>query len=189
MRNVLLSLLAVGLVACATACSTEPKSQDQREALRDNAKASLKSMEARDAGLANVVNNAYAYIVFPDVGKGGFVIGGAFGRGIVYANGQMVGYAAIDQASVGALAGGQSYEELIVFKDQTAFQKFQDNRLSFGADVSAVALKAGAAASAQFRNGVEVFIHNQGGLMADASLNGQNISFHATRDVDTNNND
>lgn len=189
MRSLLLSVVAVGLVACLTACSTEPKSPDQREALRDNAKASLKSMEARDTGLANVVNSGYAYIVFPDVGKGGFVIGGAYGRGVVYANGQMVGYAAVDQASIGALAGGQSYEELIVFKDQNAFQRFQDNRLSFGADASAVALKAGAAAAAQFRNGVEVFIHNQGGLMVDASLNGQNITFHATREFENNNND
>jgi lipid-binding SYLF domain-containing protein len=177
MRKSLLSLLAVMTVAWVAGCSTEPTTDSRREALMTDARATLMSLEARDPGLRNVVDNSYAYIVFPDVGKGGFGIGGAWGRGIVVEQGRFVGYAAVGEGSIGALAGGQTYSELVVFKSHEAFQKFQQSRLSFGADANAVAIKAGAAASAQFRNGMVVFIHNQGGLMADLSVNGQNMSF------------
>ncbi len=182
MRNLLLSLVSVGMVAFVAACATEPNSQSQRQALADNAQTSLKSMEAKDPGLADVVNNAYAYVTFPDIGKGGFVIGGAWGRGVVYEQGRMVGFAAVSEGSLGITAGGQTYAELIVFKDQSAFHKFQNGDFTIGAGASVVALKAGAAAAAEFRNGMVVFIQNQGGLMADASINGQKVSFHPTRE-------
>ena len=177
MRNTLLSLLALTSVALIAGCSTEPANDSQRQALMTDSRATLMSLEARDPGLRNVVENSYAYAVFPDVGKGGFGIGGAWGRGIVVEQGRFVGYAAVGEGSIGALVGGQTYSELIVFKSREAFHKFQESRLSFGADANAVAIKAGAAATAQFRNGMVVFIHNQGGLMADLSLNGENISF------------
>lgn len=177
MRTSLVSLLALALVSLSIGCSTEPPTESRRDALQSNSQATVRSLEATDPGLKNVVDNAYAYIVFPDVGKGGFLIGGAWGRGVVVEQGKFIGYAAVGEGAVGALAGGQTYSELIVFKTQEAFRKFQGNRLSFGADANIVALKAGAAASAEFRNGIVVFLHNQGGLMADLSLKGQNISF------------
>jgi len=46
-----------------------------------------------------------------------------------------------------------------------------------GANASAVALKAGAAAATQFDNGVAIFVHPKGGLMAEASVSGQKIKF------------
>jgi lipid-binding SYLF domain-containing protein len=188
MRGLLVSLVAIGMVGWVAGCSTEPTTNAKREVLQDDAQNTLKSLEATDSGLANVVNNGYAYIVFPDVSKGGVGIGGAFGRGIVYEQGRPIGYAAIEQASAGLMIGGQTYSELIVFKDQEAFRKFESSRLSFGAEASAVALKAGAAASTQFKNGVAVFVHNQGGLMADASLNGQNIKFTRASESEMNSN-
>jgi lipid-binding SYLF domain-containing protein len=182
MRNLILPLVSVGMVAFVAACATEPSNQAQRQALVDNSQTTLKSMEAKDAGLADVVNQNYAYVVFPDIGKGGFGIGGAWGRGVVYEQGRMVGFAAVTEGSIGLTAGGQTYSELIVFKDPESYRKFQNGNFTFDAQASAVALKAGAAAAAQFRNGVMVFIHNQGGLMADASIGGQKISFHPTRE-------
>ena len=79
MRNLILPLVSVGMVAFVAACAAEPSNQAQRQALVDNSQTTLKSMEAKDAGLADVVNQNYAYVVFPDIGKGGFGIGGAVG--------------------------------------------------------------------------------------------------------------
>jgi len=177
LRSTLFSVLAISALTLAMGCSAEPKTESRREALQADAKTTLRTLEAQDPGLQNVVENNYAYIVFPDVGKGGFGIGGAWGRGVVYEQGRFVGYAAVAEGSVGATAGGQTFSEVIVFNSREAFRKFQSNRLSFGADASAVALRAGAAASAEFRNGRAVFVANQGGLMIDASVKGQDISF------------
>src|SRR5438270_11210575 len=116
MRTPLLSLLAVMTAACVAGCSTEPANESQRQALMSDARATLMSLESRDPGLHNVVDNSYAYIVFPDVGKGGFGIGGAWGRGIVVEQGRFIGYDAVGEGAIGALAGGQTYSELAVFK-------------------------------------------------------------------------
>jgi lipid-binding SYLF domain-containing protein len=177
MRKSLISLFSVLSIALVAGCSTEPKTDARREALVTDTQATVKTLEARDSGLRNVLDNAYAYIVFPDVSKGGFLVGGAWGRGIVYEQGRFIGYASVSEGAVGALAGGQTFSEVIVFKTHEAFKNFQSNRLSFGADANVVALKAGAAASAEFRNGIMVLVHNQGGLMIDASVKGQNIAF------------
>jgi lipid-binding SYLF domain-containing protein len=177
MRKSLVSLLSILSLAWVAGCSTEPPTDARREALVTNAQATMKTLEARDPGLRNVLDNSYAYIVFPDVSKGGFGVGGAWGRGIVYEQGRFVGYAAVEEGAVGILIGGQTFSEVIVFKTQDAFKDFQSNRLSFGADANVVALKAGAAASAEFRHGMLVLISDQGGLMADASIKGQNIAF------------
>jgi lipid-binding SYLF domain-containing protein len=184
LRSSVFSVLALFALVWAAGCSAEPKTESRREALQADGKTTLRSLEATDPGLQNVVENNYAYIVFPDIGKGGFVIGGAYGRGVVYEQGRFVGYASVAEGSVGATAGGQTFSEVIVFNSREAFRRFQSNRLSFGADASAVALRAGAAASAEFRNGTAVFVSNQGGLMVDASVKGQNIAFVPADQVD-----
>src|SRR5206468_8613714 len=97
MRTSLSSLLALVTIAWVAGCSTEPTTDSRREALITDSRATLTSLEARDPGLRNVVDNSYAYIVFPDVGKGGFGIGGAWGRGVVVEQGRFVGYAAVSE--------------------------------------------------------------------------------------------
>ena len=49
-------------------------------------------------------SKAYGYALFPTVGKGGFVIGGAHGSGRVYAGGNYVGDTSMTQLSVGLQA-------------------------------------------------------------------------------------
>jgi hypothetical protein len=45
------------------------------------------------------------------------------------------------------------------------------------AQVSAVALKAGASADADYKDGVAVFTLSKGGAMAEASVGGQKFSY------------
>ena len=46
------------------------------------ADAALNSMLQRDPSLQERIDNAYAYAMFPEIGKGGLIVDGAFGRGI-----------------------------------------------------------------------------------------------------------
>ncbi|MCI0366096.1 MAG: hypothetical protein L0Y44_03460 [Phycisphaerales bacterium] len=114
--------------------------------------------------------------MFPTVGKGGAGVGGAFGRGVVYELGEIIGFTSLTQASFGLQLGGQTYSELILF-DQPALQRFKRGEFSLSAQASAVAVTAGAAANARFQNGVMVFTLGQKGLMYEASVGGQKFSF------------
>ncbi|MCW8800331.1 MAG: hypothetical protein OQK71_05340, partial [Desulfobacter sp.] len=50
-------------------------------------------------------NNCYGYAVFPTVGKGGFVVGGAYGQGRVYQDGLITGSASVTKITVGFQLG------------------------------------------------------------------------------------
>ena len=134
-------------------------------------------MMQRDPGLRDTLSRSAGYAVFPNIGKGGLVVGAAFGRGILFERGQMVGYVDVNQGSVGAQIGAQSFSEILIFADMGRLQSVKDGSFSMGANASAVALTAGAAASARFQNGVAVFVVPKGGAMAELSVSGQQINF------------
>ena len=120
---------------------------------------------------------AYGYVIFPNVGKGGIGVGGAAGNGIVYEGGEEIGAAKLTQLSVGFQAGGQAYREIIFFHDKVAMDRFKGSEFEFAAQTSAVAVTAGASADANYEGGVMVFTMQKGGLMYEASVGGQKFKY------------
>jgi lipid-binding SYLF domain-containing protein len=158
-------------------CTTAPATPNGQDALRDASASAMTRMEQRDPDLQAFLDKAYGYVIFPSVGKGGLVFGGAYGRGMVYQQDQWVGYADITEGTFGAQAGGQNYSELIAFETPLALEDFEAGQLAFTADASAVAIQAGAAVSAKYQGGVSVFVDPMGGLMAEAVVGGQHFSY------------
>ncbi len=124
--------------------------------------------------------DAYGYAVFPTVDKAGLFVGGAYGKGKVFVKGKDVGHATLSQASAGLEIGFEAYSEIIFFGDKKAFENFKAGKAKFAAGATAYAIKAGAAAIADYSNGVAVFVKGKGGLMADASIGGQSFTFVPT---------
>jgi hypothetical protein len=155
----------------------------------------------KDAGESGTFfAKSYGYAVFPSIGKGGIGIGGAYGKGRVYAKGNYVGDTSVTQLSVGFQLGGQVYSQIIFFEDKRAFDEFTSGNFEFGAEVSAVAITAGASAEAttagssagasggkhdattttagtEYHKGMAVFTVAKGGLMYEASIGGQKFSY------------
>ena len=130
-----------------------------------------------DALMKGIFDTAYGYVIFPNVGKGGIGVGGAAGNGVVYEQGTIVGMAKMSQVSVGFQAGGQAYREIIFFESKKELDRFKKSQLEFSAEVSAVAVTAGASAKAKYTKGVMVFTMEKGGLMYEASVGGQKFKF------------
>jgi lipid-binding SYLF domain-containing protein len=147
---------------------------------------------------AGYFDDAYGYAVFPTVGKGGFVVGGAYGEGRVYKQGSRhVGDTSMVQGTIGFQLGGQAYSMIIFFQDKRAFEEFTSGNFEFGAQASAVAITAGASAAATtggggasasgtqysattsggYYKGMAVFTVTKGGLMYEASLGGQKFDY------------
>jgi len=86
----------------------------------------------------------------------------------------------LQQVSVGPQLGGETYSEMIIFRDDPALGRLMNNSFEFGATASATLLKAGAAADARFdENGTLCYILPKGGLMAGADLHGQKFQFYS----------
>jgi lipid-binding SYLF domain-containing protein len=141
------------------------------------AQASRQEWNKVDPELEGFAKKGYGYAFFPEITKGGLVFGGARGQGVVFEKGQHIGYADLTQMSVGFQAGLQDYSQLIVFENQSAMDKFKRNEIDFAANASAVYADQGAAAGAQFVDGIVVFVKPTRGAMAEASLAGQQITY------------
>lgn len=142
--------------------------------------------------------DSYGYAVFPTVGKGGIVVGAAFGKGQVYQQGRLTGTVQLSKVSVGFQLGGQAFSQIIFFQDKRAYDEFTSGSFEFDASVSAIVITASAQAKAgseggtagasltpsrgaqaenYYHRGLVVFIHAKGGLMYEAAIGGQKFDF------------
>jgi len=146
---------------------------------------------------ASFFQKSYGYAVFPTVGKAGLGLGGALGKGRVYAHGRLIGDVTMSQVSVGFQAGGQSFSQLIFFENKADLEKFTNGNFEFGANVGVIAITASASGSAGtsgttasasgdkgnaanagvYHDGMVVFIIAKGGLMYEAAVSGQKFSY------------
>jgi hypothetical protein len=158
-------------------CSTVPETKADREALAASATAAIAKSKAKDPSLDKFFKDSYGYAIFPEVGNGGAGLAFSYGRGEVYQNGKATGYCDLSKGTIGATLGGQTFSELIFFKDKERYENFINGKFVFAANASAVAIAAGAASSASYKEGVAVFITNSSGLMFDASIGGQQFNY------------
>ena len=145
-------------------------------------------------------SKAYGYAVYPTIGKGGFGIGAAHGKGLVYLKNKKVGESSMTQFSIGFQLGGQVFSQIIFFQDKRSFDEFTSGNFEFSAEASAVALtlaaqaKAGSSGisssqgtdedstkqnKAKYHKGMAVMTLAKGGLMYEAALAGQKYSYTA----------
>ena len=143
-------------------------------------------------------NEAYGYAVFPTIGKGAIILGGAYGAGRVYKQGDIAGTATLFKVNIGFQLGGQAFREIIFFQDKRAYDEFTSEGFEFDGSLSAVVITLGAQAQTgtqgntagaslgpstgsqaetNYTKGMAVFVHTIGGLMYEVSIGGQRFSF------------
>ncbi len=170
-------LFAILAGLAVAGCATAPETQAERTDLKAEAERALKQMKSQDPTFDEFLGRSAGYVVFPRIGKGGFIFGGGYGRGVVYESGATIGYADITQATVGFQIGGQAFTQVLVFETARDVQRFKSGRLALTANASAVIVKTGAAAATRYTDGVAVFVRPIGGAMAEAAVGGQQFSF------------
>ena len=171
--------MVVLMTALLASCSTAPTTPTARDELSHKAMAEREEWKRLDPDIEDLARKSEGYAFFPEITKGGLVVGGGYGRGVVFQHNQPIGFADVTQGSVGLQAGGQTYSELIVFENKAAFDRFKNNQLEFGANASAIIARTGAARNARFVDGVAIFVRPVVGAMAEASVGGQRVTYVA----------
>src|SRR5690242_2641154 len=88
----------------AALCAFTVRADDD---LRTESQEALANFLKADSSLQQFIAGSAGYAIFPNVDKGGFIVGGARGKGLVYEKSEVVGKATMTQATVGAQVGGQ----------------------------------------------------------------------------------
>ena len=168
-------LLAAALLFCG--CTTAPEKPEGKNVLNAQVKEALAEFREKDPSIHRFFEQSAGYAVVPKVFKGAFLFGGAYGKGEVYEHGNFVGYCSLSQATLGFSFGGEFFREIIFFRDSIDLSTFKTEEFTFSAQATAVALDAGAAAKADYKSGMAVFVMAEKGLMVDASIGGQKFKY------------
>jgi lipid-binding SYLF domain-containing protein len=171
-KNYNRSLAVFGMIAALSAFTAQAADDLQKKS-QETVAAFLKA----DSTMKTLIDQSPGYAVFPHVGKGGLIVGGAHGDGQVFEKGNVTGKAKMTQASIGAQAGGQTFAEIIFFETPAALDDFKGGKFEMSAEVSAVAAAEGASKAAKYKRGVAVFTLAEKGLMVSASIGGQKFKF------------
>lgn len=145
--------------------------------LQNEVNNSMLLMSKNNPKVGKMFESAYGYVVFPKITKGGLVVGGAGGKGLVFVNDIVIGSATLMQATIGAQAGGQQYAEYILFENKAAMDRFKNNKFKFAGEASAVAIDKAVSDNIDYQEGVAVYTHANKGLMAEASLGTQKFKY------------
>jgi lipid-binding SYLF domain-containing protein len=165
--------LAIVLAGCAIA----PEEPEGKAVLSSEVTEAIAIFKEKDPHIQRFFDKSYGYAVLPKVFKGAFLAGGAYGKGEVYEEGKMVGYCSMSQATLGFSFGGEFFREIVFFKTKNDLDVFKTEEYTFSAQVTGVAVTLGAAAKADYKKGMAVFIATDAGLMVDASLGGQKFNY------------
>lgn len=168
-----------------TACSVAPKAEN-RETFVTEAAAAKQWFASNVKSFNKQVGDCGGYIIFPNVGRAGVVFfGGTFGRGAVYdGSGRQIGWARVGSGTFGLQLGAQGYKMAMILEDEKTLKRFKAGKWTGDVAATAVAANEGAAADAQFSDGVIVYVGDQAGLMAGINVALANVSYKNLDDVE-----
>ncbi len=134
-------------------------------------------MAKHNSNVNKMFSSAYGSAIFPKITKGGLVVGGAGGKGLVFEGNTVIGESTLMQATVGAQIGGQQYSEFILFENKAALDHFKNKKFKFAGEISAVAWDKAVSDNVDYQNGVAVYTYSNKGLMAEVSAGTQKFKY------------
>jgi lipid-binding SYLF domain-containing protein len=158
---------------------------DQADRIREARTVFEEIMAAPDRAIpASVLDKAEAIAIFPGTLKGGFIVGGHRGRGILSVRNREAGtwsppaFLTLTGASFGAQIGGQAVDIVLVIMNRRGVENLLRNQFKIGGDASAAIGPVGrsAEASTDVQMRAEILSYSRArGLFAGVSVNGSSI--------------
>ncbi len=148
--------------------------------LAQDSRAALKSLYDGSPGAKALGDKASAVLVFPNVVKAGFILGGQGGDGVLFTKGKVTGHYNTAAVSVGLQAGAQSFGYVLFFMSDKVLSDFRNSKnFQIGVGPNIVIVDAGAAkdiSTLTAKADIYAMIFDQKGLMAGIGLQGSKIT-------------
>jgi len=180
MNKLLLLTLVVWLCSCVYAAdepAKESKATDRVQAAADVLNA---IQSAPDSGVPNeILSRADCVAVVPSMLKGGFVVGGKYGRGLASCRTpkgwSTPAFFTVKGGSFGFQIGGQAVDLVMLIMNNEGMQRLLSSQFALGADASVAAGPVGrhAEGNTDWKMRAQVLTYSRArGVFAGVSLNG-----------------
>lgn len=176
-KALVLVLLAITTLAA--------QSSEEVRRLTDAATVLDEIMAAGDKAVPRaIMEKAEGIAVFPSLIKGGFVVGGQRGHGVLSVRDKKTGawsapaFLTVTGGSIGAQVGAQAIDLVLVVNNQRGLEQLVKNQFKIGADAGVAAGPVGREASASTDIQMRAMILSYSrarGLFAGVTLNGSTI--------------
>lgn len=150
---------------------------DKKGKLIEDAELASELFVENSTNLSELMDKAAGYVIFPNVGKGAYILGGAAGNGVLFENGKVAGFAEMRQLDVGLQIGGQAYRQIILFQTENELNKFKEGNYKLSGNASAVVINKGKAKAVEFNNGRAIATMPKAGAMVEVSVGGQKFDY------------
>ncbi len=176
---------AAVVVVCALAVAVPVAQSDESRRISDAVIVLDEIMGAGDQSVPrSIMEKAEGIAVFPSLIKGGIIIGGQRGRGVLSARDPKTGewsppaFLTITGGSIGAQIGAQAVDLILVVQNRRGLEQLVRNQFKIGADAAVAAGPVGrdAGASTDIQRRAQILSYSRTrGLFAGVSLNGSTI--------------
>ena len=176
--------LTVLLLSLSSSLLLADKETDER--LANAAKAFDEIMSAPDKGIpGNVLNKAECVVIVPGMKKGGFIVGGSFGRGAISCRDKgKTGWGApamveLGGGSVGFQIGAEETDVVMLIMNRAGIDSLLKSKFTLGGDASVAAGPVGRESSAETDAAMKAKIlsySRSSGAFAGVSLKGMTLN-------------
>ena len=180
-KKIAIIVLCVGLGLVFSPQAWADNLKEDAEVIVEKARLVIEDVRtAPDSGAAyDLIRQSAGVVIIPDMFKGGFVVGGSYGRGVVVArkDGKWSGpsFVYIGAGSIGFQIGAQLTDLILVVIGQNTMDSFLRSSFKLGADaaiaVGPVGAQATAATDILLKGGIYSYSRSKG-LFAGVSLEG-----------------
>lgn len=178
--------LMLAAPALLTQCAYDPMTRaNASQAISSNisrdARAALDDLYAKEPGARRLARSAAGILVFPNVRKGGLMVGVEAGNGVLFArNGEAMGYYQTAGASYGLQAGVQQFGyALFLMSPSDVANLDRASGWEVGSSPDFVVVDRGKSATLTSRTvdrGTYAYVFSQKGLMAGVSFKGTKVT-------------
>ena len=178
MRNAL-------VVVALSIATLSAQSSDETRRINDAVLVLQEIMAAGDKAVPqSIMEKAAGIAVFPSLLKGGFVVGGQRGHGVLSVRNKKDGtwsapaFLTVTGGSIGAQIGGQAIDLILVVQNDRGLEQLVKNQFKLGAEAGVAAGPVGreAAAATDIQMRAQILSYSRArGLFAGITLNGATI--------------
>ena len=173
-------VLAAALAATLVTMHADGARAASAAEIEAGATAALEHLYNTTPGARALADKAKAILIFPEIVKGGFIVAGQYGDGVLRKHGKTEGFYRSVAASYGYQAGIETFGYALFFMDEESLRYLSESRgWELGVGPSLVILDQGMAkniSTTTLEKGVYAFIFNQQGLMAGLGIQGTKIT-------------
>ncbi len=174
------ALIAALALSLATALGSGPAAAKSAAEIDAEANQALEALYKESSAAEELGAKASGILIFPSITKGGFIVGGEYGEGVLRVDGKSEGYYSSASGSIGLQLGLATRSLVIMFMTEKALEGFTGaDGWEAGVNADVTVVDAGATGSLDTltaQNPVIAFNFGEEGLMAGVSVEGTKVS-------------